>query len=144
AFAPTVATGGTAEVNLGIGGTFRAPVFSGRIDVADAEVAIREPRIIVSELSGIIAMDGQRVVFDAFTGTANGGRLVLDGGFLLDGFAPVSGGLTVSVERAALEYPEGLQSEANALVTLRPGPTGWSLLGDVSIERSAYTEPISI
>jgi outer membrane protein assembly complex protein YaeT len=144
AFAPTVATGGRAEVNLGIGGTPRAPVFSGRIDVADAEVAIREPRIIISELSGTIAMDGQRVVFDAFTGTANGGRLVLDGGFLLDGFAPVSGGLTVSVERAALEYPQGLQSEANALVTLRPGPTGWSLLGDVSIERSAYTAPISI
>lgn len=144
AFAPTIATAGKAELDLGIGGTPGAPVFSGRIDVAGAEVAIREPRIVISELNGIIAMDGQRVVFDAFSGTANGGRLQLDGGFLLEGFAPASGGLTVVIERAALEYPEGLQSEASALVTLRPGPTGWSLLGDVVIERSAYTEPISI
>jgi outer membrane protein assembly complex protein YaeT len=144
AFAPTIATSGKAELSVGIGGTPRAPVFSGRIDVAGAEVAIREPRIVISELNGIIAMDGQRVVFDAFTGTANGGRLLLDGGFLLEGFAPASGGLTIVVERAALEYPQGLQSEANALVTLRPGPTGWSLLGDISVERSAYTAPISI
>ena len=144
AFAPAIATAGKAEVNVGIGGPPRAPVFSGRIDVAGAEVAIREPRIVISELNGIIAMDGQRVVFDAFSGTANGGRLQLDGGFLLEGLAPVSGGLTVVVERAALEYPPGLQSEANALVTLRPGPTGWSLLGDIVVERSSYTSPISI
>lgn len=144
AFAPTIATAGKAELSVGIGGTPRAPVFSGRIDVAGAEVAIRAPRIVISELNGTIAMDGQRVVFDAFNGTANGGRLQLDGGFLLEGFAPVSGGLTVVIERAALEYPQGLQSEANALVTLRPGPTGWSLLGDVVVERSAYTSPISI
>ena len=144
AFAPTIATAGTAELNVGIGGTPREPVFNGRIDVAGAEVAIREPRIVISELNGIIAMDGQRVVFDSFTGTANGGRLQLDGGFLLEGFTPTSGGLTVVVERAALEYPQGLQSEANAIVTLRPGPTGWSLLGDIIVERSAYTSPISI
>jgi outer membrane protein assembly complex protein YaeT len=144
AFAPAVATAGRAELNVGIGGTPRAPVFNGRIDVADAEVAIREPRIVISELNGIIAMDGQRVVFDAFSGTANGGRLQLDGGFLLEGFTPASGGLTVIIERAALEYPQGLQSEANAIVTLRPGPTGWSLLGDIIVERSAYTSPISI
>jgi outer membrane protein assembly complex protein YaeT len=144
AFAPTIATSGAAKVNVGIGGTFGAPVFNGRIDVAGAEVAIREPRIVISELNGTVAMDGQRVVFDAFTGTANGGRLQLDGGFLLEGFAPVTGGLTIVVERAAVEYPQGLQSEANALVTLRPGPTGWSLTGDVVVERSAYTENISI
>lgn len=144
AFAPTIATDGDAKVALGIGGTFGAPVFNGRIDVANAEVAIREPRVVISDLNGTIAMDGQRVVFDAFTGTANGGRLQLDGGFLLEGFAPASGGLTIVVERAALEYPQGLQSEANAIVTLRPGPTGWSLLGDIVVERSAYTSPISI
>jgi outer membrane protein insertion porin family len=144
AFAPTIATDGRAKVAVGIGGLLTAPVFSGRIDVAGAEVAIREPRIVIADLSGTIAMDGQRVVFDAFSGTANGGRLQLDGGFLLDGFRPASGGLVIAVERAALEYPDGLQSEANAIVTLRPGETAWSLTGEVSIERSAYTDPISV
>jgi outer membrane protein insertion porin family len=144
AFAPTVATDGDAKVSVGVGGTLTAPVFNGRVDVAGAEVAIREPRVVVSDLSGTIALDGQRVVFDAFNGTANGGRLQLDGGFLLEGFTPASGGLVMVIERAALEYPEGLQSEANAIVTLRPGAPAWSLTGEISVERSAYTDPISV
>ena len=144
AFAPTIATDGEAKVAMGIGGTLSAPVFNGRIDVADAEVAIREPRIVIADLTGTIAMDGQRVVFDAFSGTANGGRLQLDGGFLLKGFTPATGGLVVAVERAAIEYPDGLQSEANAIVSLRPGEPAWSLTGEISVERSAYTDPISI
>jgi outer membrane protein assembly complex protein YaeT len=144
AFTPAIATDGTAKVNVGIGGTFAAPVFNGRADISEAEVVVREPRIVISELNGTLAMDGQRVVFDAFNGTANGGRLTLDGGFVLEGFRPARGSLVVVVERAAVEYPEGLQSEANAIVSLVPGPTGWSLTGEVSVERSAYTRPISV
>ena len=144
AFAPTVAVDGDAMINIGIGGTLSAPVFNGRMDVTDGEVALREPRVVISELNGTIAMDGQRVVFDAFRGSANGGQLTLDGGFLLEGFKPLRGGLVFIVERAAVEYPAGLQSEANALLTLAPGPQSWSLTGEVSIERSAYTQPLSI
>lgn len=144
AFSPAIATDGDAKIDIGIGGTVSTPIFSGRIDVAGAEVAIREPRIVISELNGILAMDGQRVVFDAFSGTANGGRLTLDGGFLLEGFRPARGALAIILERAAIEYPQGLQSEANAIVTLRPGPPAWSLTGEVSVERSAYAQPISV
>src|SRR5690606_25199432 len=35
-------------------------------------------------------------------------------------------------------------SESNAIVTLRPGPAGWSLTGDISVLRSAYAQPISL
>lgn len=144
AFAPTTATEGEARINLGIGGPLRAPVLSGRIDLANTEVALREPRILLSEINGTIAFDGQRVLLDSVGGTLNGGVLTLDGGFLLDGFRPASGGLTAQVQGAAIDYPEGLQSEADALVTLRPSDTGWSLTGEVRIERSAYNRTISI
>ncbi|MGH9174089.1 MAG: translocation/assembly module TamB domain-containing protein, partial [Vicinamibacterales bacterium] len=82
--------------------------------------------------------------FDALRGSANGGLLTLDGGFLLEGFTPATGGLTLVIDGAALEYPQGLQSEADALVTLRPSPTGWSLTGDINVERSVYNETISL
>ncbi len=144
AFAPTLATGGVAKINVGIGGPLNAPVFNGRIDVADAELALREPRVLIGDVSGTIALDGQRVLFDGLTGSVNGGALTLDGGFLLKGVTPESGGLTAQVQRAALEYPEGLQSEADAIVTLRPAPTGWTLTGEVRVERSVYNEPISL
>ncbi|MGH9201556.1 MAG: translocation/assembly module TamB domain-containing protein, partial [Vicinamibacterales bacterium] len=144
AFAPTIVTDGDAKLNVGIGGPLRAPVFNGRIDVAGAELALREPRVVVAELNGTIALDGQRVLFDSLRGSLNGGLLTLDGGFLLEGFVPNRGGLTIVVDNAALEYPEDLQSEADALVTLTPGPTGWTLTGDINVERSVYNEPISL
>ncbi|MGQ0734969.1 MAG: translocation/assembly module TamB domain-containing protein, partial [Acidobacteriota bacterium] len=144
AFAPTVATDGEARFNMGIGGPMSAPVLSGRIDLSGAEAAIREPRLVISDVSGTIALDGSRVVFDRLNGNANGGRVVLDGSFLLDGFTPVEGGLSAVLEQIALDYPMGLQSETTALVTIRPGPSGWSLTGDVRIERSVFNETLSL
>jgi outer membrane protein assembly complex protein YaeT len=144
AFAPTVAVDGTAKVNVGIGGAPSAPVFSGRVDVANAEVLIREPRVVLGELNGVVAFDGRRVLFDNFTGTANGGALILDGGFLLSGTRAVGGALTLQMQGAALEYPQGLQSESDALLTIRPDATGWSLTGDVIVARSVFNQPISI
>src|SRR4029079_5598787 len=116
----------------------------GRIDIAGAEVGVRDPRIVISDVNGTIALDGQRVVFDSLTGSANGGGLTLDGGFLMDGFAFKAGGLTAQIQRAALEYPSGLQSEANAIVTLAPGEAGWTLEGDIRVERSIYNQTISL
>jgi outer membrane protein assembly complex protein YaeT len=144
AFAPTVAVDGVAKVNIGIGGPPSAPVFSGRVDVADAEVLIRDPRIVLGDLKGTIAFDGRRVLFDSFTGTANGGALVLDGGFLLAGVRPVGGALTMQMQGAALEYPRGLQSENDALLILRPEGDRWTLTGDVIVARSVFNQPISI
>lgn len=144
AFAPMAAIGGVAEIEMGVGGTPQTPIFSGKIGISRAEVAIREPRIVIDDLNGTIALDGQRVVFDAFHGTANGGGLTLDGGFLLEGVRPARGGLTVVLDGAALEYPQGLQSEVNAIATIRPDTPGWSIVGDVIVERSAYTQTISL
>ena len=144
AFAPTVAVDGNATLNVGIGGPPSAPVFSGRVDVDNAEVLIREPRIVFGDLKGTIAFDGRRVLFDSFAGTANGGPLVIDGGFLLSGARAVGGALTLQVQGAALEYPRGLQSESDALLIIRPDATGWSLTGDVIVARSVFNEPISI
>ncbi|HXG87285.1 MAG TPA: translocation/assembly module TamB domain-containing protein [Vicinamibacterales bacterium] len=144
AFAPTIATDGEARINIGIGGALSAPLFNGRIDIVDAEVALREPRIIVSDLNGTIALDGRRVLFDSLMGSANGGALILDGGFLLKGFTPTAGGLTIQIQSAAVEYPPGLQSEADVLVTLQPTATDWALTGDIRVARSAFTETISL
>jgi len=144
AFSRALAADGRAKLNVGIGGPLKTPVFNGRIDIVDAEFAIREPRIVIADVNGTIALDGQRLVLDNVTGSANGGPLTLDGGFLLDGFTVKAGGLTAQLQRAALEYPAGLQSEVNALVTLRPAENGWTLEGDVRIERSQFTQTISV
>ena len=62
-----------------IEGTVASPLLDGRIMLDDAELAIAEPRLVLSELTGPIVLDGQRVVFDGIRGLANGGALALDG-----------------------------------------------------------------
>ena len=50
-----------------------------------AEIAIAEPRVVLSELTGPIVLDGQLAVFDGVRGLANGGALALDGSLEFDG-----------------------------------------------------------
>ncbi len=56
-----------------------------------AEIAISEPRVVLSELNGPIVLDGQRAVFDGVRGLANGGALALDGTLEFEGMT-LSGG----------------------------------------------------
>src|SRR5690606_28543943 len=50
----------------------------------------------------------------------------------------------VQVQGAAIEYPRGLRSEVDALITYEAGEASSLLTGDVRILQSAYTEPLSL
>src|SRR4029453_14299365 len=91
AFTSAVAFDGNADVNTRIAGTFAKPLLDGRITLDGAEIAVAEPRLVLSELSGPIVLDGQLVVFDGVRGLANGGALALDGSLEFDAMA-LSGG----------------------------------------------------
>src|SRR5690606_5220315 len=144
AFMPTLGFDGTADVDVNVAGTTGAPDLSGTIDLKDAEIAVQSPRVVVSELTGPVALDGDRIELRGLTGSANGGALVVDGGFMLDGAAIGGGEVYVQVQGAAIEYPRGLRSEVDALITYEAGEASSLLTGDVRILQSAYTEPLSL
>ena len=79
ALTSAVAFDGNANVNTRIEGTVAKPLLDGRIMLDGAEIAIAEPRVVLSELNGPIVLDGQLAVFDGVRGLANGGALALDG-----------------------------------------------------------------
>ena len=57
----------------------------------------------------------------------------------------LSGGtLNIQAQGVALELPDGLRSELDALVTFRPDPRSPSLTGDIRVVQSSYTETITI
>ena len=103
-----------------------------------------EPRVVLSELTGPIVLDGQLAVFDGVRGLANGGALALDGTIAFDGMALSGGTLNIQAQGVALELPRGLRSELDALVTFRPDPESPSITGDIRIVQSAYTETITL
>jgi len=144
AFVSTVAFDGTANVNALIEGTVSKPLADGRIMLDDAEIAVAEPRVVLSELNGPIVLDGERVVFDDVRGLANGGALALDGTLEFSAMTLIGGALNIQAQGVALELPRGMRSELDALVTFRPDPKNPSLVGDIRIVQSAYTETITI
>jgi outer membrane protein insertion porin family len=144
AFVSAVAFDGTANVNTLIEGTVSRPLLDGRIMLTNAEVAVAEPRVVLSELTGPIVLDGQLAVFDGVRGLANGGPLALDGTIEFEGMTLSGGALNIQAQGVALELPRGLRSELDALVTFRPDPKSPSITGDIRIVQSAYTETITL
>ncbi|MEZ5283664.1 MAG: translocation/assembly module TamB domain-containing protein [Vicinamibacterales bacterium] len=144
AFLPDVAIDGTADVDVKVGGTTADPDLAGGMTLKGVEVAVPTPRFVISDLTGPIALAGDRVEFRGLSGSANGGRLVIDGGILLDGLAFDGGELYVQADGVAVEYPSGLRSEIDALLTYDLSGATPLLRGDVRVLRSSYTDPISL
>ena len=144
ALVSTVAFDGNANINTLIEGTVSKPLLDGRIVLDNAEVAVAEPRVVLSELSGPIVLDGNLAIFDGVRGLANGGALALDGRFEFEGLALSGGALNIQAQGVALELPRGMRSELDALVTFRPDPRNPSLTGDLRIVQAAYTETITL
>ena len=144
ALVSAVAFDGTANVNTLIEGSLSRPLLDGRIELDNAEVAVAEPRVVLSELTGPIVLDGQLAVFDGVRGLANGGALALDGTIEFEGMTLSGGELNIQAQGVALELPRGLRSELDALVAFRPDPKSPSITGDIRIVQSAYTETITL
>lgn len=144
AFTSAVGFDGNANINTLIEGTLAKPMLDGQVMLDGAEIAISDPRVVLSELNGPIVLDGQRAVFDGVRGLANGGALALDGSLEFEEMALSGGSLNIQAQGVALELPKGLRSELDALVTFRPDPRNPSLTGDIRIVQSAYTETITV
>lgn len=144
AFTPTLATEGAGAVNVWADGPLTEPRFTGRIELKDAGLAIREPRVVIGQMNGPIVLDGTGISFQGVSGTANGGDLTLDGRLTLDAGSISGGHVVMQFSGAALEFPENLQSELSGLVTLTPVGDEWLIGGDVRVERSSFTEAFSL
>jgi len=144
AFVSTLAFDGNANLNTLIEGTVSKPLFDGELRLQDAEVALAEPRLVLSDLNGPILLDGRRVVLDTLRGLANGGALALDGTLDIEGMAVVGGSLDIQAQGVPIELIRGLRSEVDALVSYRPDPRAPSLTGDIRVVQSAYTETLTL
>lgn len=144
ALTSAVAFDGNANIDTAIKGTFAKPLINGQIVLDGAEIAVADPRLVLSELNGPIVLSGESAVFDGVRGLANGGALALDGSLEFAGMTLSGGSLNIQAQGVALELPKGLRSELDALVVFRPDPRAPSLTGDIRVVQSSYTEAISI
>lgn len=144
---PSLAVDGIATVDVYISGTPQAPRIEGRVDLDDAEVVMRRPQIIASDITGPILFEGDRVRIpdlEPLKGFLNGGDLEVSGQAQVLGVDVASGQFTFQARGVAVEYPENVDSEIDALLTFTPGPGAPSLSGDVRVQRASYRAAISL
>jgi autotransporter translocation and assembly factor TamB len=140
---PAMAVDGAAVLDLKVTGTPQAPLVNGRIDLDDAEVVMRDPRVIASDITGPILFNGDRVTLGNLRGFLNGGDFEASGTARVLGVDVATGEFTFQARGVAVEYPENVDSEIDALLQFAPGATP-TLKGDVRILRGAYRATISL
>ena len=107
---------------------------------------MRDPRVIASDISGPILFEGDRISIPGFYGSVNGGSLDASGGVTVDGLQVTGGEMTFQARGVAVEYPENVDSEIDALLTFVPaqGESPPMLRGDVRVLRGAYRATVSL
>ncbi len=140
---PGMALDGAARMDLRITGTPVAPLVDGRVDLDAAEVVMRDPRVIASEIAGPIIFSGDRVTLGGLTGSLNGGDFEATGTARVLAVDVPTGEFTFQARRVAVEYPQNVDSEIDALLIFAPGAVP-TLRGDVRVLRGAYRATISL
>ncbi len=140
---PGVAMDGAATLDLKVTGTPQAPYVDGRIDLDDAEIVMRDPRVIASDITGPIFFERDRVTLGNIKGFLNGGDFEASGTARVLGVDVATGEFTLQARGVAVEYPRNVDTEIDALLLFAPGATP-TLKGDVRILRGAYRATISL
>ena len=144
AFAAGVGAGGTARVNLAIGGAIASPDVTGEIVLADGELRVDAPRLLASDVAGTVRIAADRTAVIAVTGTINGGAAKIDGRVDLTRPDDPRGTVTLDARNVAVEYPEGFQTESNAQLTLALASPGPTLSGRIDVLGGTYREPLVV
>ena len=141
--AARVDAAGSARVRATLTGPLGSTMVRGSVEVADAELRIATPPLVLTDLDGAFSLDGDTLTVDRLRGGANGGRLEIGGGWTL-GADPEGKHLTLRGTGVALDYPGGLRTETDVALAVRQDEAGPVLVGAIDIIRGAYREPITL
>jgi outer membrane protein assembly factor BamA/autotransporter translocation and assembly factor TamB len=143
-----IAIGGSARPRVSVSGPLDDLRIEGDVTVADGELRMRDPDVIVTGLSVMAALGRDRARITSADGQINGGSLTGTGDLIYGGQNGLAGSIETTIAGMGLEFPEGLRSELDAGLTLEvrsenEGLAG-TLSGTVTVLRSAYREPIAV
>jgi len=151
-----VAIAGRLQPRLSITGTIDTPRVDGDATVTGGEVRIRDPRVVLSDVTARAVVARRSVHLVSLTGMANGGTLQATGSIEIPPDAPIAAQLTATIAGMPIEFPPGLRSEVNADLSLALAgeasssagvsdqiPSG-TLSGTVTVVRGAYRDPLPV
>ncbi|MGD8896223.1 MAG: translocation/assembly module TamB domain-containing protein [Acidobacteriota bacterium] len=127
---------GPGRVDLTVSGNVDDLALEGGASLENARAVLREPPLVVSDLTGSLEARGRTIGIDA-RGTVGDGTLRVNGRV---GVAPTGPevDVTLDAERVPLTFPEGLRSRSSGKVRLSGREHRYRVDGDVTVHRAVY------
>lgn len=132
---------GTANTAVRIAGPIQQPALEGEIALRDAGLLIREPRLALTDISGVIRLGSGPIAVGPLTGHANGGSLTVEGTF---GSRPEEHQLRVTLSDVDVDLFDGLQTLFGADIAWRGAGPARGVRGKVIVTEGTYREPFSL
>jgi translocation and assembly module TamB len=129
---PDLITSGNMALDLGVQGRVKQPLLSGTVKFNNANFAMDGIPNGLSELSGTMVFNQNRLEVRDVSGTSGGGKVTL-GGFIAYQRG-LFADLTANVDTVRVRL-YGLSSTANATLRLQGGPQNLLLSGNVLVTR---------
>ncbi len=141
-----ISTAGQVDTRVSVTGALTDPTINGEVRLTNAELRLREPRIVAGELNAVAVLARSNAFITSLSGTVNGGKLSGSGQVQ---YAPeLRGQFMANISGMAMNFPEGLRTEVDSSIELttsiQDGEQANRLSGLVTIKRGAYREPLAL
>ena len=132
AFSPKIFSSGTVTLAAAVNGTVANPLVDGTLKLQNASLHVLNVPTGLSNGNGTIRFNGTEAVIQNINGEVGGGKVVLSG-LIGYGGPQMQFRVQATVDRARVEYPADVSTEASARVSLT-GSTKRSLVsGNITI-----------
>ncbi len=142
-FDPKLQATGFSTVNVNVGGTWRDPNLSGRVELRDGALGSEDLPLSLTGVSGAVTFARRRATIQKITAEAGGGELTLTGDAEL-GSGLAGYRLRLEARRVRLRYPRGLSSLLDGSFTLTGANRRSRLDGQVQITRAGTRSSVDI
>jgi translocation and assembly module TamB len=139
AFSRSLDARGPARVDAEVSGTFDDPRLNGRVRLENTSVRYGDFPTGLSQVTGDLVFDANRIVFDNLSAESGGGQLILGGAVTYRG-GPVRYDLTLRTDRVRVRYPIGMSWLAGGTLRLSGDRNAGTLSGRVTVERLLMSE----
>jgi len=145
-----MSTAGHLTPELSITGPLDAPRIDGAVALADGEVRLIDPRVVINGLTAQASLTRSELTLRELNGSINGGALTGSGSVAYEAQNGATAHLAADIRDMALDFPAGLRSELDAMLQFDAiSPTGDAapsgrLSGSITVLRSSYREPLAV
>jgi len=145
-----MSTAGRLTPKLSITGPIDAPRIDGEVALADGEVRLIDPRVVLNGLTARASLTRSELMLRELNGSINGGALTGSGSVAYEAETGATAHLAADIRDMALDFPAGLRSELDAMLQFDAvSPSGDAapsgrLSGSITVLRSSYREPLAV